>query len=92
MNIIARRYTADNRAVYVHEDGDLTTSFGVYFRGATVKKDVQLSLLIADEAQLFDAKEIGTLIRAAKDLAKKGPILPGELRALATKRLEAQNT
>lgn len=86
MKIIARRLTADNKTVCVHEDGDLTSSFGFYFRGATVKKDVSLSLLIADEAQLFNHDEMGTLIRAAKDLAKKGPVLPGELRALAAKR------
>lgn len=85
--VIARRITADNRTIYVHSDGDLTSAFGFYFKGATVKKDVALSLLIADEAQLFNADEIGTLIRAAKDLAKKGSVLPGELRALAAKRL-----
>lgn len=85
--IIARRRTADNKTVYVYNDGDLTSAFGLYFRGASVRKDVALSLLIADEACLFDAGELGVLIRAANDLAKKGLVLPGELRALAASRL-----
>lgn len=85
MNIIARKLTADNKSVLVYGDGDLTGPMGFYFRGARVQKDVSLSLLIAGEACLFDASEMGAVIRAANKLAKKGQVLPGDLRAEACK-------
>lgn len=86
--VIVRKSTADNKPVLVFEDGDLTGAMGFYFKGANVRKDKALSLLIAGEACLFDASEMGALIRAANTLSKKGQVLPGDLRALAHKILE----
>lgn len=87
--IISRKRTFDGKPVLVHTDGDLTGALGFYFRGAKVRKDVRLSLLIADEACVFDASEMGALIRAANTIAKKGgSVLPGDVRALAHKLLK----
>lgn len=86
--VIVRKSTADNKPVLVFEDGDLTGAMGFYFKGARVQKDKALSLLIAEEACLFEASEMHALIRAANTLAKNGAVLPGELRALACKLLK----
>lgn len=86
---ITRKLTADGKTVVVYEDGDLTAAMGFYFKGARVQKNVSLSLLIAEEACLFDASEMGALIRAANIVAKKGGnVLPGDVRALAHKLLK----
>lgn len=86
--IIIRRTTADGVTVCVWNDGDLSGRLGHYFRGAKVVKDKTRSMLIADEATLFNSSEMGCLIKAANTLAKKGTIVPGELRALAHKLSE----
>jgi hypothetical protein len=90
MNVIARKLTADGKSVLVYEDGDLTQALGFYFRGVRVVRDVTRSLLIANEACLFDAREMPHLIRAANKLARKGQLQPGNLRALAAKLAKVQ--
>jgi hypothetical protein len=85
--VIISKRTSDNKPVLVFDDGDITQVTGIYFPGVRVRKDLTLSLLIAEEACLFEASEMGALIRAANTLAKNGAVQPGELRALACKTL-----
>lgn len=86
--VIVSKRTSDNKPVLVFDDGDITQVTGIYFPGVRVRKDLTLSLLIAEEACLFEASEMHALIRAANTLAKNGAVLPGELRALACKLLK----
>lgn len=90
---VHQTWTSDIKTVIVWSDGDLTGALGQRFPGAKVQKNLALSLLIADEATLFDAREMGCLIKAANTLAKKGEVLRDDLRQLAhkfTKRLKGQ--
>lgn len=84
--IVARRKTADGRAVLVWSDGAVTSGDTRPWTKHRKSFDVPTALLIAAEASLFDAGEMPSLIAAAHTLAPRSPrgILPGELRALAS--------
>jgi hypothetical protein len=86
MEIIKRTKTHDGKAVLVLASGDVTDQIGyTWTRHRTL--DVQTALLVAEEAFLFDAAEMPSLMVAASRLAKRSPrgVLPGDPRALASK-------
>lgn len=84
--IIARRSTFDGKIVAVYSDGDIADGAGVTFTRHR-PLDVATALLVADEAALFDARELPALITAAHRLVPRSPrgVLPGDLRALASR-------
>lgn len=85
---ISSKRTADGKTVevWLNDNGtaNVSSSAGISWTGGWIALTPADALLVAGEASLFDAAEMPHLIRAAAKLAKRGTILPGELRAAAS--------
>jgi hypothetical protein len=85
---ITTKLTADGMKVevWVNSDGtaNVASFAGMSWTGGWISLTPADALLVAGESCLFDATEMPHLIRAAARLAKRGTILPGELRAAAS--------
>ena len=81
--IIGRGMTADEKRVFVWDDGSITDGAG---RGWTRSRlPLTWAFCVASEACLFDSGEMPSLVRAAAKLARRGNMLPGVLRAMAAR-------
>jgi hypothetical protein len=85
---ISSKRTADGKTVevWVNDNGtaNVSSHAGISWTGGWIALTPADALLVASEASLFDAAEMPHLIRAAAKLAKRGTVLPGELRAAAS--------
>lgn len=85
---ISTKLTADGFKVevWVNDSGiaNVASFGGISWTGGWIALTPADALLVACEASLFNAAEMPHLIRAAAKLAKRGTVLPGELRAAAS--------
>lgn len=85
---ISSKRTADGRTVevWLNDSGaaNVSSGGGISWTGGWIALSPSDALLVAGEASLFDAAEMPCLIRTAAKLAKRGTVLPGELRAAAS--------
>lgn len=84
--VIARRKTADDKAVSLWSDGSLTWGHWNVIKGSpNARTDTQIQEALAagwlamGEMELYDADEVPRLIEVARKVARKGG-LPGDVR------------
>jgi hypothetical protein len=88
--ILARRKTADDKAVLLHADGTLTWALGSAIKGspnartaAGIEEALDAGWIVMGEVELYDADEVPRLIEVARKAARRGgeARLPGNVRA-----------
>lgn len=93
---IARRNTSDGTNVLLWADGSLTGSMGYQFPGVPMGAPRSPAALavklvavwaVLGEVDLFDRDELPALVKVATRLARKGRVLPGDLRRLTCESL-----
>ncbi len=87
--ILARRKTADDKVVLLHDDGTLTWALGNAIKGSPnartaeqIEEALTAGWIVMGEVEIHDADEVSHLIEVARAAARRGgdATLPGNVR------------
>lgn len=88
-HIIMRRRSADNVSVVAWSSGEVGSRMQLQHRGRLAPEVVSA---IMGEVEIFDFRELPALIRAARELHRRGRLNPGALRSRAIKILSRERS